>query len=86
MRQIKDYTKSLTPKFDAVNDIIDYLGQTKYDELIEKGIGKFTNINQFNFFCMLAGIDGFPVIAWYDHFHGEGSYERARIAMEGVDA
>ena len=82
MRRTIDYTKSLTPKFDAVNDIMDYLGPEKYAELVEKGMNQFTNPRQFEFFCMLAGIDGFPVIAWYDHFHGEGAWDKALAKVE----
>lgn len=82
MRTTKDYSKSPAPKFDAVQDIMEYLGREKYDELIENGMGEFKNPNQFSFFCMLAGIDGFPVEAWYDHFHGEGSFKAAIARLE----
>ena len=76
MRRTIDYKKSPCPRFDAVADIMEYLGQEKYDEFVRLGMGQFKNVRQFSFFCMLAGIDGFPVEAWYDHFHGEGAWQR----------
>lgn len=69
-----DYSKSPAPKFDALQDIIEYLGQAKWDE-IYLPMSEITNCEHFDFYCSLAGIRGLPVIAWYEHYHGEGSWK-----------
>ena len=71
-----DYSKSPAPNFDAVNDIIEWLGQERYDR-VSPEMAKITDTDQFMMLCSLAGIKGFPVRAWYDHFHGQGAFEKA---------
>jgi hypothetical protein len=83
MKTTKDYTNSPAKNFDAVNDIMDYLGKKKYNEVVKSGIGQITDPNHFSFLCMIAGIEGFPVIAWYDHFHGQGAFDKAFAKLEG---
>ncbi len=75
MKTTIDYAKSPAPNFDAVQDIIDYLGQAKYDTLAPE-MAKVKDIDTFMAYCGLAGIQGFPVRAWYDHFHGEGAFAK----------
>lgn len=70
-----DYTKSSAPNFDAVNDIMEWLGD-KYATVAPE-MAKVTDTDAFMFYCGLAGIQGFPVRAWYDHFHGEGAFAKA---------
>jgi hypothetical protein len=69
-----DYTNRSTAAFDAVEDIKEYLGQKKFDE-ISPEFAKVTDCKQFRFYCMLGGIRGFPVKAWYESFHGQGSWK-----------
>lgn len=75
MKTTIDYTKSAAPNFDAVQDIIEYLGWDKYDQLAPQ-MGKVTDVDTFIAYCSLAGIEGFPVRAWYDHLHGQGAFQK----------
>lgn len=70
-----DYKDRETPKFDAVEDIKQYLGK-HYDACAEK-MKEIDKIPVFYLACAIMGIQGFPVEAWYDHFHGEGAYNNA---------
>lgn len=74
MHTTVSYHNSPSPAFDAVQDIIDYLGKAKYAE-VSPMMAEVTNCGQFAMFCSLAGIQGFPVRAWYEHFHGQGSWK-----------
>lgn len=78
MHNTIDYGKSPAPAFDAVQDIIDYLGKDKYDKVAPE-MAKLTNCGQFAMYCSLAGIQGFPVKAWYEHFHGQGSWKQEQL-------
>lgn len=80
MRTTKDYSKSPAKHFDAVEDIKKYLGVAKWNELYPE-MAKVKNPKQFSFYCMLAGIEGFPVEAWYDLYHGQGAFKAAIEAL-----
>ena len=67
-----NYGKSPAPNFDAVNDVKEWLG-AKYDTIAPE-MAKVTNCYHFTCYCELAGIKGFPIKAWYEHFHGQGSW------------
>jgi hypothetical protein len=69
-----DYNKSPTPQFDAVEDIRDWLGKERY-KTVAPEMAKLSNCEAFAMYCSLAGIQGFPVKAWYEHFHGQGSWK-----------
>lgn len=71
-----DYKKSPAPAFDAVQDIIDYMGKEKYND-ISPMMAKVTSCGLFSNYCALAGIQGFPVKAWYEHFHGQGTWDNS---------
>lgn len=73
MKTTKDYSQSPAPAFDAVNDIMEYFGDKKYNE-ISPQMSLIKNCRQFQFYCMAAGIKGFPVKAWYEHYHGQGTW------------
>lgn len=73
-----DYNKSPAPAFDAVEDIKDYLGTEKYAK-ISPEMAKLTNCGAFAMYCSLAGIHGFPVKAWYEHFHGQCSWKQSEL-------
>lgn len=81
MRTTIDYTHNPAKHHAAVEDIKNWLG-AKYDD-IAQDMKRVTNPQRFRFYCMLAGIEGFPVLAWYDLFHGEGAFVKA---MELLDA
>lgn len=78
MHYTRDYTNSPTKAFDAVQDIIDYLGKTKYDK-IAPWMARVSHCGNFAMFCALAGIQGYPVIAWYEHFHGQDSWKPEQL-------
>lgn len=73
-----DYAKSVTPKFDAVEDIKQWLGQERWDA-VSPEMAKVTNCGAFALYASLAGVQGFPVIAWYELYHGEGSWKPAEL-------
>lgn len=75
MKMRKDYSKSPAKAFDAVQDIKDYLGQEKFDS-VSSDMSKLS-LKAFQFHCMLCGIEGFPMEAWYELYHGKGSYAKA---------
>ncbi len=68
-----DYSKSPAKAFDAVEDIKDYLGD-RYDHMVEL-IENVSDCERFAFYCSMMGISGFPVKAWYEHFHGQNSFK-----------
>lgn len=68
-----DYSNSPAPAFDAVYDIMEYFGDAKYNE-ISPQMSCVKDHRQFQFYCMIAGIEGFPVKAWYEHYHGQGTW------------
>lgn len=74
MKTTINYNNSPAPAFDAVQDIIDYLGTERYNKL-SGAMSLVTHCGQFAMYCSLAGIHGFPVKAWYEHYHGEGSWK-----------
>lgn len=82
MKTTIDYSKELTPKFSAVEDIKEYLGES-YDaiaEIMKDVIDK----KSFLFACNVMGIEGFPVGAWYEHFNGEESWKELDEQKEGA--
>lgn len=72
MKTTIDYSSSPAPAFDAVEDIKDYLGD-RYD-LVAGELRHVKDKDAFACYCGLGGIRGFPVKAWYEHFHGQGSW------------
>lgn len=75
MKTTIDYSDRPAAAFDAVEDIKTYLGPAKYQQ-ITREMAKVTNKDRFAFYCSLAGIHGFPVKAWYDHYHGQGAWDK----------
>lgn len=72
-----DYSKSPSTKFDAVEDIKQWLGE-RWD-VVSPEMAKVTNCASFAMYASLGGVQGFPVIAWYELYHGEGSWKQAEI-------
>ena len=72
MHNTIDYSNSPCPSSDAVEDIKDWLGD-KWD-VISPEMAKVTNQENFTIYASLVGIQGFPVKAWYELYHGEGSW------------
>lgn len=76
MKTTIDYSRSPAASFDAIEDIKDYLGEARFEALSPE-MAKVANVRQFSFYCGLAGIEGFPVRAWYELYHGGGAWDRA---------
>lgn len=74
MHQTIDYSKRAAPRFDAVEDVKDWLGADGWAK-ISPEMSKVKHCGQFALYASLAGIQGFPVIAWYELYHGEGSWK-----------
>lgn len=73
MHNTVNYSRSVAPAFDAVEDVKEWLGK-KYEQ-IAPVMAKVVDQDQFALYCGLAGISGYPVKAWYEHFHGQGSWK-----------
>ena len=69
MKTTVSYKNSPCPNADAVADIQSYLGD-RYERAVEI-VKPITDFEQFAFACSFIGIEGFPVRAWFRHFHGE---------------
>jgi hypothetical protein len=76
MHQTVDYSRSPAKAFDAVEDVKNWLGTAKWDE-VSPMMAKVTDPRQFYLYAGLAGIQGYPVAAWYELYHGEGSWAKA---------
>ena len=74
-----DYSKSPCAAFDAVNDIKEWLGQERWDK-VSPEMAKVKDQEHFMHYAGLAGIQGFPVQAWYELYHGQGSWKAERGA------
>jgi len=80
MKTTIDYTNSPAANFDAVEDIKNWFGN-KYDTMAAE-FKKLRDVRHFTFYCNFAGVKGFPVQAWYDHFFGQGKYNAAWDSIE----
>lgn len=84
MKTTIDYSKSPAPAFDAVEDIKNYLGKKKWDE-VSPQMATVENPRQFEFYCMIAGIEGAPVRHWYDLYHGTGKFAERMVELENAE-
>lgn len=67
-----DYSKSPAAAFDAIEDIKDWLGAERFS-LLTKELAKY-NCQTFANLVSISGIQGYPVKAWYELIHGQGSW------------
>jgi len=81
MKTTIDYSNSPCKSADAFNDIITYLGEARYNK-ISPTISQVKDCRKFEFYCNLAGISGYPVLAWYEHYHGQGTWVYASDAKQ----
>lgn len=70
---IIDFSKSETPAFDAIEAIKDWLGP-KWDK-ISPIMAQIEDQAYFDLAAEFAGVRGFPVRAWYELYHGQGSWK-----------
>jgi|SRR5215471_5590041 len=83
MHRTISYKESPAPKFDAVEDIKNWFGE-KYDGLAAM-MRKVEDPRAFGMYCDMGGVKGFPVEAWYDHFRGEGAWNKAWDQIEAEE-
>lgn len=81
MHTTKDYSKSPAKAFDAVEDVKNWIGRERWDE-VSKLMATVRNPYTFSLYAELAGVKGFPVNAWYELYHGEGSFAAALDSEE----
>lgn len=75
MKQTRDYSKSAAPRFDALQDLIEFLGD-RWPKCNDQ-LKHVTDLRQFENWAGFAGVEGAPVEVWYDHIHGEGAWVNA---------
>jgi len=80
MKTKRDYSKSNAKAFDAVEDIKGYFGDRW--EKVSLLMRDIPNVQSFSTWANFAGIEGYPIEAWYDLYFGQGSYRKA-LALEG---
>ena len=85
MKRIVDYTNRVTPKFDAVEDVKEWFGKDKWNE-ISPQMAQIKDPQQFAFLSGLGGVHDFAVEAWYDLYWGEGSYRREWAKVTASEA
>ena len=74
MRNTVDYSKlqGEEKQKKALEDICDYLGNEKFDSMNAKFLeAGAIDPGQFEFICMVGGIEGYPVEAWYMSLYGD---------------
>lgn len=74
------YGKRLTPAFDAVQDVKDWFGP-KWDE-VSAMMSQIKDVQTFAFYADFGGVSGYPVEAWYELYHGQGSWAAASCEQE----
>lgn len=80
MHTVKDYRNSPAKAFDAVEDVKEYFGN-RWAE-VSPLMREMTNPKQFSQWAAFSGVYGYPVEAWYELYHGEGSWAKAWEEVE----
>lgn len=80
MHNTIDYSKSLAKHFDAVEDVKDWFGDRW--STVSPLMGQIKDPVQFEAWAGFAGVSGFPVEAWYELYHGGGSWAKALAEKE----
>lgn len=83
-RRKSDYSRTLTPFFDAVEDVKDWLGERGWREL-QKEL-KYTAPLEFWYVCKRYELTPFQIQAVYDMIHGEKAWIRDVNDKTGVEA
>lgn len=74
----KDYSLSPTPHFDAVEDVMDLLGDKwpVFRAIVSKNPDAYRDTNSWLVLCAAADVvDPFQQEAWYDHHFGQGKWQ-----------
>lgn len=75
MKTTVDYSRSPAKAFDAVEDVKSWFGP-KWPEVSDM-MKSITDPQTFAFYANFGGVEGYPVEAWYDLYHGQGAYAKA---------
>ncbi len=73
MHTIIDYSQSPSKSFDAVEDIKEWLGKDRW-AVVSPEMAEVKDQERFELYASLAGISGYPVKAWFELYHGQGSW------------
>lgn len=68
--------KSPAKAFDAVEDVKTWLGPDRWAGASPE-MAKVKDPEQFGLWASFAGVEGYPVEAWYELYHGGGSWAKA---------
>ena len=69
----------------AIQDIKDYLGDDRYNELtdlIHQHYQLPPNLEKFRMAVSMSGIQGYPVVAWHEVLWPGGAGDAARVAND----
>jgi hypothetical protein len=69
---LTDYTAitdELVKHNKAIEDIVDYMGKERFDKITAmfKEQQPQLPLEHFKLYCSLAGVEGYPVKAWYNY-------------------
>lgn len=54
----------------AIQDIKEYIGDDRFETLTEKFKQMSPSLEQFELMVSFAGVQGYPVKAWYNYIYG----------------
>ena len=80
MKATVDYSKSPAKAFDAVQDVKDWFGD-RWDQ-VSPMMADIKDPQTFSFYANFGGVSGYPVEAWYELYHGQGSWAVASCEQE----
>jgi hypothetical protein len=68
-----DYSKSPTKAYDAIEDIKEFLGRERFTRITQT-LSTARNPLHWRLALAFAGVQGYPVVAWYELVHGQGTW------------
>jgi hypothetical protein len=72
----RDYSQSVSPRFDAVEDVKEFLG--KDWDGVSADMAKVASPSRFVFWAEVLGVrDSFAIQVWWELYHGQGSWAKA---------
>lgn len=74
MKTTIQYKNSPAPRFDAIEDIKDYLDSAERWDTLLAYVRATKSCAQVAITCSFIGIEGFPVIALYELVYGQGTW------------
>lgn len=80
MKVTVDYGASPAKLTDALADVIEYFGDRWPD--VRPLMAQIVDPAEFEAFANFAGVEGLPVRAWYEHYHGGEAWDAAWAAAK----